>query len=53
MMSSIIKVGDDAGTRTAMMPQVVLQYDNFNQEGDDIALLNDEQYNTRTAKGWQ
>jgi hypothetical protein len=48
-MSSIIKAGDDAATRTTMMPQVVRQDNDFNQEGDDAALLNDEQYNTRTA----
>jgi hypothetical protein len=33
----------------AMMPQVVLQADGFNQDGNDATLLNDEQYNTRTA----
>jgi hypothetical protein len=40
-MSSIIKVGNDAATVTAMMPQVVLQDDNFNQDGNDAALLNE------------
>jgi hypothetical protein len=27
----------------AMMPQAVLQDDDFNQDGNDAALLNDEQ----------
>jgi hypothetical protein len=49
MMSSIIKVGNVAATRTAMMPQVVLQDNDFNQDGDGAVLLNDEHYNTRTA----
>jgi hypothetical protein len=35
----------------ALMPQVVLQDDKINQGNDDAALLNDEQYNTRTAHG--
>jgi hypothetical protein len=33
----------------AMMPQAVLQVDNFNQDSDDAVLLKDEQYHTRTA----
>jgi hypothetical protein len=41
MMSSIIKVSHDAKTQTAMMPQVVLQEDDFNQDGNDTTLLND------------
>jgi N-acetylmuramoyl-L-alanine amidase len=48
-MSSIIKVGNYAATRTDLMPQVILQDNGFNQDGDDAALLNDEQYDTRTA----
>jgi hypothetical protein len=48
-MSKIIKVGNDAATRTTMVPQLVLQDDDLNQDGDNAALLNDEQYNTRTA----
>jgi hypothetical protein len=34
-----------------LVPQVILQDDDFNQDGNDAALLNDEQYNTRTAHG--
>jgi N-acetylmuramoyl-L-alanine amidase len=49
LMSSIIKVGNYAATRTDLMPQVILQDNGFNQDGDDAALLNDEQYDTRTA----
>jgi hypothetical protein len=46
MMSSIIKAGEDVTTRMAMMQQVVLQDNDFNQDSNDAALLNDEQYNT-------
>jgi hypothetical protein len=35
----------------ALMPQVVLQDGNLNKNGDDATLLNDEQYNTKTAHG--
>jgi hypothetical protein len=33
MMSIIIKAGDDAATRMAMMSQVVLQDNDLNQDG--------------------
>jgi hypothetical protein len=31
---------------------MIPQGDNFDQDGHEAALLNDEQYNTRTAKSW-